>query len=71
MVCRRVDPSTFYRAFQVNYPTEVDALSGLLDGLVNRGEYDLIMCACAQGLTPPASTLAGWAGGHDRSLAIP
>ena len=59
MVCRRIDPSTFYRAFQVNDPTEVDALRGLRDGLVNRGEYDLIMRARAQGLTPPASTPLG------------
>ena len=40
VVCRRVDPSAFHRAFLLNYPTEEHALRGLLDGLIGREEYE-------------------------------
>ena len=51
--------SSYYRAFVLSYPNPAHALRGLEDGLIGEAEYQAIVRADAEGVTPPMGTPLG------------
>jgi murein L,D-transpeptidase YafK len=58
-ICRRINPSQFYKAFLFSYPNKEDAERGLRKGIINTQQYDQIVSAINESSTPPQYTGLG------------
>ena len=52
--------SDFFYFIRLNYPNENDALRGFRDRLINKRQYDAILEALDNNMTPPQDTKPGW-----------
>lgn len=60
-ICKKVPNSAYYLALALNYPTIEDAERGLAAGLITKGQYQSIVSANKNGLTPNWYTSLGGA----------
>jgi hypothetical protein len=58
-ICRKINPSQFYKAFLFSYPNKEDAERGLRKGIINTQQYDQIVSAINESSTPPQYTGLG------------
>ena len=58
-VCRKVNPSQYYKAFLFSYPNKEDAQRGLHSGIINNQQFNSIVSAIDEASTPPQHTRLG------------